>query len=48
VLYVSKKGVIDEAVHHGRLPEWFEKYLPALFRKIEQRDAEELAKKSHE
>lgn len=47
-LALFSNGEVDEAIHHGKLPRWFEKYLPKLFRKIEQRDADELARKSHE
>lgn len=38
VLAVFTKGKLDFALHHGRLPEWFEKKLPALYRIIEKRD----------
>lgn len=38
VLALFKKGEIDYAVHHGKLPEWFENYLPRLFKKISARD----------
>ena len=38
VLALFKKGDVAYAVHHGRLPEWFEHYLPSLYKKIEERD----------
>lgn len=41
-------GHVDEAIHHGKLPEWFEKWLPGIYKAIEQKDADELAKNSHE
>lgn len=38
-------GVVEEALHHGKLPEWFEKYLPSLFNMIERRDHQLFFKK---
>jgi len=38
VLALFKKGTVDSAVHHGKLPEWFEKYLPNLFKEIMQQE----------
>jgi predicted ABC-type ATPase len=34
VLALFKNGEVDHAVHHGKLPEWFEKSLPKLYKKI--------------
>ena len=34
VLALLKNGQIDFALHHGKIPEWFEKYLPKIFKKI--------------
>ncbi len=34
VLALFKKGNVESAVHHGKLADWFEKYLPALYKKI--------------
>ncbi len=34
VLALFKNGEVDHAVHHGKLPEWFEKGLPKLYKKI--------------
>ncbi len=34
VLALFKNGVVVSAVHHGKLPEWFETYLPNLFKEI--------------
>jgi len=33
-LALLKKGDVESAVHHGKLPEWFEKYLPTIYSKI--------------
>ena len=41
VLAVFENGTVISAVHHGKLPEWFENYLPRLYKKIEKRDIEE-------
>lgn len=38
VLALFKNGEIEFAVHHGKLPEWFEKGLSKLYRKISIRD----------
>lgn len=45
VLALFKNGEVDSAVHHGKLPEWFEHGLPKLFKKIETRDNNDLFKK---
>ena len=34
VLALFKNGEVDHVVDHGRLPEWFEKGLPKLYKKI--------------
>ena len=34
VLALFKNGEVDHAVNHGKLPEWFEKGLPKLYKKI--------------
>ena len=34
VLALFKNGEVDHAVYHGRLPGWFEKGLPKLYKKI--------------
>jgi predicted ABC-type ATPase len=34
VLALFKKGQIEFALHHGKLPLWFEKYLPKIYKKI--------------
>ena len=34
VLALLKNGQIDFALHHGKLPEWFEKYLPKIYKAI--------------
>ena len=44
VLALFKTGEIEFAVHHGKLPEWFEHGLPKLFKKIEDRDNYDLFK----
>jgi predicted ABC-type ATPase len=33
-LALFSNGVVESAVHHGKLPEWFEKYLPKIYRAI--------------
>lgn len=38
VLALFNNGEIEFAVHHGKLPEWFEKGLSKLYRKISVRD----------
>lgn len=38
VLAIFKNGNVEQALHHGQIPEWFEKFLPALFNKIIRRD----------
>ncbi|MBK7376909.1 MAG: zeta toxin family protein [Chitinophagaceae bacterium] len=38
VLALLKNGEIGFAIHHGKLPGWFQKGLPKLFRKISSRD----------
>jgi predicted ABC-type ATPase len=45
VLAVLKNGEIVEALHHGKLPEWFELHLPKIYRKIETRDNRDPFKK---
>ena len=37
-LALFSNGIIENALHHGKLPEWFEKFLPALYNKIIRRD----------
>jgi predicted ABC-type ATPase len=44
VLAVFKNGEVASAVHHGKLPEWFEKYLPNLLNKISELETPALAK----
>lgn len=34
VLAIFNKENVEFSVHHGKLPEWFEKFLPNLFEKI--------------
>jgi predicted ABC-type ATPase len=45
VLALFKNGEVDSAVHHGKLPEWFEHGFPKLFKKIEARDNNDLFKR---
>lgn len=33
-LALLKKGEVESAVHHGKLPEWFERHLPKIYSKI--------------
>jgi len=33
-LALLKNGDVESAVHHGKLPEWFEKFLPKIYSKI--------------
>ncbi|MBL0357707.1 MAG: hypothetical protein IPP72_12860 [Chitinophagaceae bacterium] len=33
-LALLKKGEVESAVHHGKIPEWFEKHLPKIYLKI--------------
>lgn len=44
-LALVQKGVINDALNHGKLPEWFENGLPKLFKKIEKRDNNDFFKK---
>ncbi|MEO6669176.1 MAG: zeta toxin family protein [Ferruginibacter sp.] len=39
VLVLFKKGEVESAIHHGKLPEWFEQHLPNLYRKIMNHDS---------
>ena len=45
VLALFKNGEVDSAVHHGKLPEWFEKHLPSLFKKITKHESSSFGKK---
>lgn len=44
-LVLLKKGVIVDALDHGKLPEWFENGLSKLYKKIKAKDADEFATK---
>lgn len=41
ILALFKNGEIEYAVHHGKLPEWFENHLPNLYKKIAIRDSKD-------
>ena len=34
VLAIFQSGEVINAIHHGKLPEWIEKYLPDIYKKI--------------
>jgi predicted ABC-type ATPase len=45
VLALFKNGDVVSAIHHGKLPEWFEKKLPALLQKIIEQELMALPEK---
>ena len=44
VLAFFNNGIVTSAVYHDKLPEWFEKHLPALFQKILEYESSALLK----
>lgn len=47
ILALFQSGEVSNAIHHGKLPEWVEKYLPGIYRKIVESEKDPFKGLSH-